>query len=500
MTETRASASLHITIPRTEEVHEKGPTALGLRGGARTVFVVQVCWLPVCHKYRVLERAGSALVWRGGDHLSFLQCHLASTGDLQGAWRHQDTAMGAQEAIWVLRARAADCKPRCEVARNGAAGIAPVRVRTPLQPARCDAATRSPRAFSAKPVHFLLRRQLPAHRGPFACRRKLIGHTDPRYLSAFRDELQVRRRACASSVSPPRHLPPVTPGARSSAHTGGGEYDAASHPPHYTLTTYLGLTRATPFHASSPAASPARQVYLGTVVELVRRDCDQLSLELSDMLLKLELPAPKDSSTWEQRGPVTGVGQVRVLLTGWLVGPTHGVLGGRGTLRTLLEAPACAPLRVQAPITLDGFLRKQGGWRNAGKAGQQRKWRQRWFVLTGSTLYYYADRSSAEHKGKMELHGCHVAEANVDRDDEASGGEYFQVGRTTLPRAVLATCRHRASHPSNAPPPARSSTVPPSPTANLCPKSPPSRRAPPRLPRARPSSPRPAARHRDGQP
>ena len=62
----------------------------------------------------------------------------------------------------------------------------------------------------------------------------------------------------------------------------------------------------------------APQVYMGTVVELVRRECDNLQLELSDMLLKLELPAPKDSSTWEQRGPVTGVGQARACTPRWL--------------------------------------------------------------------------------------------------------------------------------------------------------------------------------------
>jgi hypothetical protein len=39
MTET---ASLHVTIPRTEEIHEEQKLQYGYKGGARTLYVVQV--------------------------------------------------------------------------------------------------------------------------------------------------------------------------------------------------------------------------------------------------------------------------------------------------------------------------------------------------------------------------------------------------------------------------------------------------------------------------
>eukprot|EP00966_Prymnesium_polylepis_P183617 4255614-Prymnesium_polylepis.1 len=44
-------ASLQVTIPRTEEVHESDRSLGGLRGGARTVYVVQVsCKAPGASK------------------------------------------------------------------------------------------------------------------------------------------------------------------------------------------------------------------------------------------------------------------------------------------------------------------------------------------------------------------------------------------------------------------------------------------------------------------
>ena len=49
-------------------------------------------------------------------------------------------------------------------------------------------------------------------------------------------------------------------------------------------------------------------------------------------------------------------------------------------------------------------------------------------MLTGSSLYYYADQHSADAKGVLELQGTQATEAVVDRGEDASGGEYFQVG------------------------------------------------------------------------
>ena len=233
MTET---ASLHVTIPRTEEVYEKSG---GLRGNMRTVFVVQVtCKAPG----------------------------------------------GSRTQQWQLKKRYGYFK-RME-----------------------QLAARSAKALKAQGAG--------AHElAPVMPKRKLLGHTDPRYLSSFRDELQV---------------------------------------------------------------------FMGTVVELVRRESDQLGDELQKMLLKLELPAASDSSTWEQRGNV-----------------------GR-----------------QAQVSMDGYLRKQGGW-HTGKAATQRKWRQRWFILTGSSLYYFADQSAADHKGVLELADARVREAVLaERDDD---GEAFQI-------------------------------------------------------------------------
>ena len=154
MTET---ASLHVTIPRTEEVHEK-QQQFGVKGGARTLYVVQVT------------------------------CKTSGGG-------------AAQQ--WQLKKRYGYFE----------------RVHA--------TATRSARAVG-----------MPA---PVLPRRKLLGHSDPRYLSRLREELQV---------------------------------------------------------------------FIGTVVDLVRRESDMNGENLSQMLLKLELPAASDSATWEQRGPRAQGGRV----------------------------------------------------------------------------------------------------------------------------------------------------------------------------------------------
>ncbi|KAL1527429.1 hypothetical protein AB1Y20_016095 [Prymnesium parvum] len=157
-------------------------------------------------------------------------------------------------------------------------------------------------------------------------RRRLLGHTDPRYLSAFRDELQV---------------------------------------------------------------------YMSSAVELVRRECHARDAELGEMLLMLELPPASDAATWERRGPDVGVGE--------------------------------------APIACDGYLRKQGGWHSAKPSAQQRKWRQRWFVLTGSSLHYYTDNSFSMHRGTLELQGCEVSSLTSPDGDTK---EHFQLLITLAGREV----------------------------------------------------------------
>ena len=286
-------ASLQVTIPRTEEVHENDRSLAGLRGGARTVYVVQVPRSPLpCSLTRHFLRDTR---WT-----PCLQVSCKAPGASKTAHWQLKKRYGYFERVQQVATRSAKAVgaapptlPRCREPRRLECNARPADdwgsqeylLPTPRYPP-FPTPRQPPRAAASLP-----------RRAPH--RRKLLGHNDPRYLSAFREELQV---------------------------------------------------------------------YIGTVVELVRRDCDALNLELGDMLLKLELPAASDASTWEQREP----------------------MGGGGG----------------APISMDGFLRKQGGWKNAGKGVPQRKWRQRWFVLTGSSLHYYTDQSLGEYKGVLQLRGA----------------------------------------------------------------------------------------------
>ena len=90
------------------------------------------------------------------------------------------------------------------------------------------------------------------------------------------------------------------------------------------------------------------QLYLERVIELMQRAHPGLSL--SDVLQQLELPVASDSATWEQRSKFGISAEGRSL-----------------------------------PVEIEGQLRKQGG----SKSGEKRGWKERWFVLTGSSLHYY---------------------------------------------------------------------------------------------------------------
>ena len=104
----------------------------------------------------------------------------------------------------------------------------------------------------------------------------------------------------------------------------------------------------------------ALQAYLERVIDVVERSgaCGSLEQTLS----LLELPVANDAAAWD-------AGQA-----------------------TRFAAPAGG--RVQ-PVSLEGYLRKQGG----SKAHKEKAWRERWFVLTGSSLHYFAHPDAKSPKG-----------------------------------------------------------------------------------------------------
>jgi CRP-like cAMP-binding protein len=122
------------------------------------------------------------------------------------------------------------------------------------------------------------------------------------------------------------------------------------------------------------------QQYMEVVVDLVCRSADLDSDGLEGVLQILELPvatsAAATSATWEQGG--------------------HARFG------------ASAGGKAQ-PVALEGQLRKQGG----SKRGKERGWKERWFVLTGSSLHYYSYRDAPSTKGVIELASGWVGEASA---------------------------------------------------------------------------------------
>ncbi len=112
------------------------------------------------------------------------------------------------------------------------------------------------------------------------------------------------------------------------------------------------------------------QLYLEQVIDLVQRTTVG-SLDLATVLQQLELPIASDSATWEQRSRF-GVGA-----------------DGKSL-----------------PIEIEGFLRKQGG----SKSDVKRGWKERWFVLAGSSLHYYTQPEAPTTKGVIELQSARVEE------------------------------------------------------------------------------------------
>ena len=121
------------------------------------------------------------------------------------------------------------------------------------------------------------------------------------------------------------------------------------------------------------------QAYLERVIDIARRTTAS-SMSLTSLLQHLELPVATDSVTWEQRSRFGAAADGRSL-----------------------------------PVEIEGLLRKQGG----SKSDVKRRWRERWFVLTGSSLHYYANPEAPSTKGTIELHAATVVEA--DLGEEAFG-------------------------------------------------------------------------------
>ena len=112
------------------------------------------------------------------------------------------------------------------------------------------------------------------------------------------------------------------------------------------------------------------QLYLEQVIDLVQRTTVG-SLDLATVLQQLELPIASESAQWEQRN-------------------LFGVAADGKSL----------------PVEMEGFLRKQGG----SKSDVWRGWKDRWFVLAGSSLHYYMQPEAPTINGVIELRGARVEE------------------------------------------------------------------------------------------
>lgn len=135
------------------------------------------------------------------------------------------------------------------------------------------------------------------------------------------------------------------------------------------------------------------QLYLEHVIELVQRTTAG-SLDLAGVLQRLELPTASDSATWEQRS-------------------RFGVAHDGKSL----------------PIELEGFLRKQGG----SKSDVKRGWKERWFVLTGSSLHYYSHPEvSSARRGRQALWPRRRPERGGARVPSAACAQLLRCARLLL--------------------------------------------------------------------
>ena len=116
------------------------------------------------------------------------------------------------------------------------------------------------------------------------------------------------------------------------------------------------------------------QQYMEHVVALVTMGIASSGEGVDGVLQRLELPMASESASWEQ------------------------VMAGSGQAQ---------------PVALEGFLRKQGG----SKRGKGLGWKERWFILTGSSLHYYQHRDDPKPKGCVEVKYSWVGEL------EAAGAE-----------------------------------------------------------------------------
>ena len=159
------------------------------------------------------------------------------------------------------------------------------------------------------------------------------------------------------------------------------------------------------------------QLYLERVIELVQRT----GLELPDVLQKLELPVASESLTWEQRS-------------------RFGVAAGGKTLA----------------VELEGFLRKQGG----SKSDVKRGFKERWFVLTGSSLHYYVSPEAPQPKGTIELALSAITEAVLGEErfamvvKQANGREVKLAAASATKRSEWLAALAQSSTLPPSPPPA----------------------------------------------
>ena len=163
------------------------------------------------------------------------------------------------------------------------------------------------------------------------------------------------------------------------------------------------------------------QLYLERAIDVVQRATTGADLGLTEVLDRLELPVANETTTWEQRS-------------------RFGVAADGKSL----------------PVEMEGFLRKQGG----SKSDKARGWKERWFVLTGSSLHYYQNPEAPSIKGTIELQHASVDAAVLGEEAfgmtarQSDGREVKLAAASAAKRTEWLAVLSRARDLPPSPPPA----------------------------------------------
>jgi len=88
-----------------------------------------------------------------------------------------------------------------------------------------------------------------------------------------------------------------------------------------------------------------------------------------------------------------------------------------------METKEPVPRRQSLSSDKEGYLTKQGR--------VIRNWQIRWFILQGTSLYYYKNEYVSDGKGAINLRGCTVATASEQTKLPFSFGIFHPKGKRT---------------------------------------------------------------------